>query len=349
MNELELLFFIKIVALVLVLFWCSIIMSIVYRKRRTAHLNEIENTFAEVVSRYLYNDPKDPLTLPEILQSLRKVGIKPGKKANVQFLIRLMIRTQRTILGENNRKLRKLYMQIPPYNTSYKKIKSWNWNSKARGIREMYEMNQFQFADEIFKYRDHKNIYVRREAQIALVVFMGWESLRFLPYLKRNMTLWQQIKIVEKLYDLYPQPELKWLRKAYKSERLFAKKLLMRIIRKYELHGEVNFIIENLNHEDYEVRESAIYCITTFAISSSQMQQVKALYDQIPNATQQGQLLNYILENSEMDLEFYLKQLYGDNEELKLSIAEILWNEGYKEKVQEFYYQQYPNVKLNVG
>ena len=152
-------------------------------------------------------------------------------------------------------------------------------------------MNQSQYFDEIFKYRNDKNIYVRREAQIALVVFLGWESLRFLPYLKRNMTLWQQIKIVEKLYDLYPKPELKWLHRAYKTEKLFGKKLLMRIIRKYELHAETGFIIDNLNHEDYEVRETAIYCIQTFAVSSSTMDYIKSLYDDIPNATQQGQLL----------------------------------------------------------
>ena len=79
------------------------------------------------------------------------------------------------------------------------------------------------------------------------------------------------------------------------------------------------------------------------------MDYIKKLYEDIPNATQQGQLLTYIFENSDIDLEFYMKQLYGKNDELKLSVAEILWNSGYKEKVQEFYYQQYPNSVLNVG
>ena len=349
MNEATVLFFIIIVFSVLVIYWVSIAVSIIYRRRRTSRLNQIELTFADIVSRYLYNDPKNPLTLPEITQTLRDVGIKEQNKNNIQYLIRLMIRTQRTILGSNFYKLQKLYSQIPPHGVSIKKISSWSWYRKARGIREIYEMNQSQYFDEIFKYRNDKNIYVRREAQIALVVFLGWESLRFLPYLKRNMTLWQQIKIVEKLYDHYPKPELKWLHRAYKTEKLFGKKLLMRIIRKYELHAETDFIVNNLNHKDYEVRETAIYCIQTFAVATPTMNYIKRLYDDIPNATQQGQLLNYIYENSEIDLDFYLKQLYGTNDDLKLSVAEILWNNGYKEKVQEFYYQQYPNAVLNVG
>ncbi|SDR66534.1 hypothetical protein [Christiangramia echinicola] len=349
MNEATVLFFIIIIFSILVIYWVSITVSIIYRRRRTASLTQIELTFADIVSRYLYNDPKNPLTLPEITQTLRDVGIKEKNKNNIQYLIRLMIRTQRTILGSNFYKLQKLYAQIPPHGVSIKKISSWSWYRKARGIREIYEMNQSQYFDEIFKYRNDKNIYVRREAQIALVVFLGWESLRFLPYLKRNMTLWQQIKIVEKLYDHYPKPELKWLHRAYKTEKLFGKKLLMRIIRKYELHAETDFIINNLNHQDYEVRETAIYCIQTFAVSTPTMDYIKRLYDEIPNATQQGQLLNYIYENSDIDLDFYLKQLYGTNDDLKLSVAEILWNNGYKEKVQEFYYQQYPNAVLNVG
>ena len=349
MNEATILYFIAVVFVVLVIYWVSIAVSLIYRKRRTSRLQKIETTFADIVSRYLYNDPQNPMTLTDITRTLRDVGIKAQNKNNIQYLIRLMIRTQRTIVGSNFDKLQKLYTQIPPYGVSIKKISSWSWYRKARGIREIYEMNQSQYFDEIFKYRNDRNIYVRREAQIALVVFLGWESLRFLPYLKRNMTLWQQIKIVEKLYDLYPTPELKWLHRAYRTDKLFAIKLLMRIIRKYELHAEIGYIVDHLNHENYEVRETAIYCIQTFAVSSSTMEYIKNLYDDIPDATQQGQLLYYIYENSDIDLDFYLRQLYGDNEDLKLSIAEILWNNGYKEKVQEFYYQQYPNSVLNVG
>lgn len=334
---------------ILVILWVSIAFSLFYRSVRKAQLRLIETTFADIVSGYLYPNPSRPTSISQILQSLKSVGIKPRKQSNIQYLIRLMIRTQRSILGKNHSKLRELYSQIPPYKASYNKISSWSWYKKAQGIREIYEMDQSQYVEDIFKYRNHRNIYVRREAQIALVVFLGWESLRFLPYLKSKITLWQQIKIVEKLYDTYPTPELKWLKRAYKTDKPFGKKLLMRIIRKYELHSEINYILKHLNDKDYEIRETAIYCIQTFALARAQMEQVKLLYEDIPNATQQGQLLDYIYKNSEIDLEFYLKQLYGNNDELKLGISEILWNNGHKEKVQEFYYQQYSKVELNVG
>ncbi|AVR45964.1 hypothetical protein C7S20_12255 [Christiangramia fulva] len=348
MNEEILIFLIKIASIILVIFWISIAYSFFYRKKRFKIRHKIELTFAEIVSQYLYNDPNDPLDIRKIQHALEEVGVRPGEKKNIQYLIRLMIRTQRTILGRNYHKLKNLYAQIQPYGASFSKISGIGWYKKAQGIREIYEMDQSQYLDNIFKFRNHRNIYVRREAQIALVVFMGWESLRFLPYLKRKITLWQQIKIVEKLADLYPTPELNWLHKAYKTDKLFGKKLLMRIIRKFQLHEEVDFIIQHLKHPDYEVRETAIYCIQTFAVSDERMNYIKHLYDSVSNPVQQAQLLEYIHGNSEIDLDFYMKNLYEGNDDLKLKIAEILWNNGYKEKVQEFYYQQYPKNGLYV-
>lgn len=348
MTEATLIFLIKIVAILVVIAWFSIAYSLFYRKKRTKVFEKIEETFAEVVSRYLYNNPDNPIDLIEIQRTLRKVGIKPANKQNIQFLIKLMIRTQRTILGTNYFKLKKLYTQIPPYRVSISKISGLGWYRKAQGIREIYEMDQSQYLDDIFRFRNHRNIYVRREAQIALVVFLGWESLRFLPYLKHGISLWQQIKIVEKLHDLYPTPEIQWLKKAYKTEKLFGKQLLMRIIRKYRIHEEIDFILQHLNHPNYEVREAAIYCIQTFVVSDEKMNYVKEVFSKLPNSTQQMQLLNYIFENSEIDLDFYLKHLYSNNDDLKLKIAEILWNNGYKEKVQEFYYHQYSKNELYV-
>lgn len=349
MNEETLLFFIKFVIVVLVILWISIGISLFYRRNRNVRLKLIENTFADIVSRYLYNDPRNPLELIEIQRTMRIIGISKKNPNNVQYLIGLMIRTQRSVLGQNYERLKILYSQIPPYRASIKKMEKSHWYKKACGIREIYEMDQSQYLSNVLAHRNHKNIYVRREAQIALVVFLGWKSIRFMPYLKRNLTLWQQIKIVEKLYDLYPRPEIKWLRRVYKTEKVFAIQLLMRIIRKYELHEEVDYIVNNLNHQNYEIRETAIYCLSTFAVHSKKLKTIKEIFEIIPNSAQQALLLEYILKNSDIDLDFYLKQLYSDNESLKLKVAEILWNNGYKEKVQEFYYQQYSKVEVNVG
>jgi len=342
MLNLLLIFLIKLFAVILIFLWITIGVSIVYRRRRTKNLLLIEHTFAEVISKHLYPYPGEELSLIDIQRRFRNVGIIPSKPRNVQYLIDLMIRTQRSLLGENYEKLVILFNQIPPYGASVSKLKSKKWYVKARGIREIYEMDQNRYVKEVIKERNNKNIYVRREAQIAMVIFLGWESLRFLSYLKREMTLWQQIKIVEKLHDLYPQPNLEYLRRAYESEKSYANELLMRIIRKFNLLTEVDYILKFIDHINYDTRESAIYCISSFYLSNTQLSVLKEKYFEVPNIAQQIQLLKYIDKISfEKDLVFYKKLLYNADDIIKLSTAEILWNNGYKEEVQEFYYQQY--------
>ena len=329
--------------IILFLVWGIIIFSLVYRKVRSRQLQNFERVFATQIALYLYPAPGETYSFLEVNRALLKAGAVPSKKGNIQFLIDLMIRTQKSMLGENYEKLRLLFSQIPPYHASASKLRNRKWYIKARGIREIYEMEQKQYLKEILKERNHPNIYVRREAQIAMVIFLGWESLRFLPYLKREMTLWQQIKIVEKLYDLHPTPEVKYLRKAYNTTRPYAQELLMRIIRKFELFSEVAFIIKFLDHENFDRRETAIYCINSFVLCEEQLEEIKKKVLQVPNIEQQVQLLKYIERSSDYpDISFYTEILKSGHEILKLSVAEILWNSGNEYLVHEFYYSQYP-------
>lgn len=333
---------IKILLVVLVLVYGSIAYTMYYRKWRTKHLKLIEETFATICSQYLYPKPNEEPNLIEIQRKFRKLGITPSNPRNVQYLIDLMIRTQRSILGVNYIKLKTLFAQIPPYGASASKLHNRRWYIKARGIREIYEMDQSQYVRELIKLRNNDNIYVRREAQIGLVIFLGWKSLRFLPYLKRQMTLWQQIKIVEKLNDLYPVPNLEHLRRAYNSDKPYANELIMRIIRKFHLKEDINYIIQFIDSPKFETREAAIYCISSFLLSEEQTKEIKEKFYNISNVEQQLLLLKYIQGISmEIDLPFYKNLLYNGNDIIKLSTADILWNNGYKQEVQEYYYHQY--------
>ncbi|UJH92067.1 hypothetical protein LZ575_05540 [Antarcticibacterium sp. 1MA-6-2] len=329
---------IKLLLLLLAGCWLTIAVSLIYRKKRTKHLALIEAAFADITSQYLYPSPEEPFDLIAVQRTFRKLGIVPNKPGNVQYLVNLMIRTQRSLLGENYHKIQELYKQIPPYRVSFNKLKSKKWHVKGRGIREIYEMDQQQYVKEVLREINNKNIYVRREAQIAMVVFLGWDSLRFLPYLKREMTLWQQIKVVEKLHDLYPVPKLKYLRKAYDSDKQYATELIMRIIRKFRIQEEVDFILRFLDSPKFDTRETALYCISSFKLNEDQINVVKQKFHNISNIEQQVQLLKYIDRISlNVDLEFYRLLLYQSNDVIKLSTAEILWNREYKEDIEEFY------------
>lgn len=322
--------------------WFLIGTSLFFKSRKYKRFKRIELIFSEIVGQHLYGKGNTSRSVKGMKRAFSAVGINASNPQNVQRLIDLMIHTQRMLLGTNHEKLKLLYPQLPPYNESIKKVRSRYWYKKARGIREIYEMNQSQYLKEIIALRNHKNLYVRREAQIALVVFLGWKSLRFLPYLKQNITLWQQIKIVEKLHDLYPNPDTEVLRNAYDIKKGYGKELLMRIIRKFDIVEEIDYIIGHLSHPDHEVRETALYCLSSFQLTGEQVERVKFLFNFITTPEQQETTLKLLNQwVKEIDATFYVKLLTHQNDSVKLNAAEILWNRGYQDKVEEFYYSQY--------
>ena len=263
-----------------------------YNNRRKM---QIEKVFAQQISSFLYPLPDETPNFINVQRAFRKVGITKARPAAVQYLIRLMIRTEQALGGTNHTKLQKLYKQIPPYRASISKVEKRDWFQKARGIREIYEMDQKQYFKDIAIYRDHKNVYLRREAQIALVCFLGWESLRFLPYLTRKISLWQQIKIVEKLHDICKEPEVEYLRKAYITRNHDALELIIRIIKKFYLTTEADFVFKNLKHENYEVRKAAIYCLLSLGVKESLIKdQLLEVIHEIPSEIQQRQIMKYL-------------------------------------------------------
>lgn len=263
-----------------------------YNNRRKL---QIEKVFAQQISSFLYPLPGETPIFINVQRAFRAIGITESKPAAIQYLIRLMIRTQQSLAGKNHYKLQELYKQIPPYRASISKVRKRDWFQKARGIREIYEMDQKQYFKEIAIYRDHKNVYLRRESQIALVCFLGWESLRFLPYLSRRISLWQQIKIVEKLHDICKEPKVEYLRKAYITKNPDAIGLVIRIIKKFYLTSEADFIFKNLKHENYEVRKAAIYCLLSLGVKEVLIKdQLLEVIHEIPSEIQQRQIMKYL-------------------------------------------------------
>jgi hypothetical protein len=156
------------------------------------------------------------------------------------------------------------------------------------------------------------------------------------------MSLWQQIKIVEKLHDLYPDPDLTYLKKAYNAEKPYAQELIMRIIRKFRLQDEVDYILQFLDHNIFDRRETAIYCISSFQLKEERLQVLKRKFFNIPNIEHRLQLLKYIPRASErLDLKFLNLVLETEDSILKLCAAEILWNNGFRSRVEDYYYSQY--------
>ncbi|MEC3967096.1 hypothetical protein [Flagellimonas halotolerans] len=288
-------FFIKIFLLFLVANILLTLCAAQWRRSKNRRKKLIEAVFADKISDFLYPQTGKKPSFIDVQRALRKVGVREERPENVQFLIQLMIRTQQALGGSNRIQLKRLYGQIPPYRASIDKLRKRDPFQKALGIKEIYEMDQNQYIKQIAAYRDHKNIYLRREAQIALVSFLGWDSLRFLPYLSRKISLWQQIKIVEKLHDVCREPKVEYLHLAYKTKNPDAIELIIRIIKKFYLLSEVDYVFLNLKHPSYEVRKAAIYCLLSLKVRDGAIaERLVRVMDGIPSKIQRKQVLKYL-------------------------------------------------------
>lgn len=296
-------FFIKIFLLFLMINIVLTLGAAKWRKHTNRRKLLIEKVFADQISNFLYPGTGEKPNFIEVQRALRKVGVREENPRHVQFLIQLMIRTQQALGGINHIKLKRLYGQIPPYRASIDKLRKKDPFQKALGIKEIYEMDQHQYIKEVAVYRDDKNVYLRREAQIGLVSFLGWESLRFLPYLTRKISLWQQIKIVEKLHDICREPKLEYLRSAYSTNNSDAVELIIRIIKKFYLVSEVDYVFQNLQHSSYEVRKVAIYCLLSFKVQDIRIKErlIQSI-DTIPSNIQRKQVLKYLAKENRSEL-----------------------------------------------
>jgi len=182
------------------------------------------------------------------------------------------------------------------------KLKSNNWYTRGKSIWLTYELELSDNWKTIIPHRNDKNKLVRREAQIALVTFLGWKSLVFFPYAEFPISLWQQIRIIDKLKSYYPTPDLSYLDKALKSKNPFIKELLIRIIRSYKLNDYKWYIIEQLHSNRIDLTECAIEVLNSFEISSEEILQVYRKLEITTNTEQYEMISDFVSQYKYQEL-----------------------------------------------
>ncbi|WP_423735956.1 HEAT repeat domain-containing protein [Chitinophaga caseinilytica] len=182
---------------------------------------------------------------------------RPHNRLAREFAINQLINTKKNLIGQAARNVIQLYRLLGLRKTSWDKFTSPLWYRKARGIYELYMMEQRDTGGAIGKHTNHRNAYVRAEAQTALLAFEGFEGLRFLGGLTQPMNNWQQLKLLEQLHALDPgnfEGLPQWLGSANDSVVIFALKLA-EIYQQLQVREEAT---RCLQHPNSHVREQAV-------------------------------------------------------------------------------------------
>lgn len=184
------------------------------------------------------------------------------KNEHRNILINELISIYKTLSGKAAMNLREIYLlhDLPEY--SLKKLNSWRWYIKAKGIQELADMDYAEANEDIKRYSNHSKDLLRTEVQTALVKLANFDALRFLDDTTYPISEWQQLKFLHILSnkEVSNLPDFsKWLKSSNDTVVIFSLKL----IRHFQSMKDSKNVEIALTHRSLKVRIQAVETIGT--------------------------------------------------------------------------------------
>jgi hypothetical protein len=231
-----------------------------YKKKTHLYKAGIRGHLEQWISEMIFNEPEEEFAVSK--EFYRIVKNPTGRR----FVIDELLNCKKNFTGATAQNIVALYEQLGLKKYSLKKSNSRHWHIKARGIQELYLMDQEDALERIYKNADNKHEFIRMESQTGLIHLLGFEGLRFLDVASYPITEWQQIKLLErlgyskvniKLYENIPR----WLRSSNDTVVLFALKLADEY-QQLSLHDS---ILRCLRHPNEAVRIQSVITLVRIA------------------------------------------------------------------------------------
>lgn len=164
--------------------------------------------------------------------------------------------------GETADRLKNLYFNLDLHKDSINKINNSSWHIKAKGFREVAQMDVKEAEPLLRKYVNAKKPILRIDAQVALVKLSENNPLGFLDNIDYELSYWEQINIYDTL--LYHQIDVDsfepFLNNPNSSVVVFAVRMIG-----YFKHIDALEKVKNLlNDNSPEVRLAAVKTIGAF-------------------------------------------------------------------------------------
>ncbi|MGN6477656.1 MAG: HEAT repeat domain-containing protein, partial [Flavipsychrobacter sp.] len=233
-----------------------------------------------------------------------------------QFLMDNLINVRKNVTGDVVTSLVELYKTLGLKEDSIRKLNSLAWHKRARGIYELYMMQQKEELQDILEYTNSNNEFVRMEAQTAIIGFSGFNGLVFLDQLTYPLYEWQQIKLLEQL-NTVNTGEMShlplWLGSANPYVVQFALKLA-EIYQQFQVHDEVVPCLESKNDK---IRNQAIRTLGSIA-SEDTIEIFKQHYGKETVLNKKAILEQFVVNGDKAELEFLYDKLDEEDDSLKL-------------------------------
>ena len=298
--------------------------------------NECRDKYREFITDWIYSDHSNHI--PEsLLKELKD-------RVNREVFSSEILSLHANLIGESADKLIELFNLAGLPNYSIRKVNSWFWHVKAKGLRELAQMKIGEGNQIISKYLNAKNSILRIEAQLAWIQLNPDDPLSFYDDPKIQLTEWGQLNTLNSLKKIGNIPDFgRWLKSPNQSVLLFAIKM-SGIFKQFD---NLDLITQQLNNPDRGIRYEAICALGKMAMPSpiSELQQLFP-NEELDNQTEIIRSLNIMADNA--NIPFFEKVILNETDvNIRILSAKglILLSEQGKEKLESLFLEADPVLK----
>ena len=261
MSPENLLIGVQIMAVCILIVVILVYAQLFAKKRLYFYTNRIKSNVEVWISHIILEESVEGIEIPK--KFFRMLNDPKARQVAIDELIKCK-KNFSGLVAEN---IVMLYNQLGLREDSLRKMKTKRkWYLQARGIQELYLMDQKNLLTKIYRETNSENDFVRSEAQIAVIHLTGFNGLRFLDVISYPLTLWQQIKLLEQLKLFGKKEDMsdripKWLQSKNDTVVVFA----LRLAAEYQQFAVSDAIMHCLVHPATIVRTQAIKTLIVLA------------------------------------------------------------------------------------
>ncbi|MEO5649120.1 MAG: hypothetical protein ABIR03_04255 [Ginsengibacter sp.] len=256
--------------LAFVLIFCSLIILLIifillflYRRtKRNQRKISLQKEFNSFLGEIAICESEEELTAVLSHPDHQKILDKFRQNSfDKNLLISELAETSKQFRGSTMDNIQWLFEKMELEKELLKNLNSNKWHQKAKAIQQLAYLDQKNRIEDIFPLADHKNILVRKEAQIAIVKFTGFAGLEFLNVISHPISEWQQLRLIQELSghtsEKFGNISL-WLQSKNESVVNFALHLV-EIYQQYDYYDEVK---ECLSHSSMSICKRAVMTLS---------------------------------------------------------------------------------------
>ncbi|NNC34617.1 MAG: HEAT repeat domain-containing protein [Croceitalea sp.] len=244
----------------------------VFKNKLNRHFIKTKSKHAQlapIISNFLFHSTEDPKEEQKEYVNL-KIEIREflNSRRFRKIVSTILFDLQKDVAGGTKERLFKLYKELGLHHDSYAKLNSWRWQTVAKGLNELAQMQVEESFQMISKFLNDRRGLVRKQAEIAIITLRHDGINHLLDTTTYAISEWQQLKLIEALdqFDNYSPPKFSnWLISQNNDVVLLA----LRLIRHFNQNEAAKSITQLVKHKDDEIKLAAISCIKDFNFSGA--------------------------------------------------------------------------------